>query len=64
MARIHAMGRVRRQTFPISWKGKEIPSLPCPVYAKEKYWQLKSMIPSKPMDLSALQLFMKMQLKN
>ena len=48
MARIHAMGRVRRQTFPISWKGKEIPSLPCPVYAKEKnIGSLKSMIPSK-----------------
>ena len=47
------------------YHGKEN-SLPCPVYAKEKkYWQFKkSMIPSKPMDLSALQLFMKMQLKN
>ena len=36
MARIHAMGRVRRQTFPISWKGKEIPSLPLPCICKRK----------------------------
>ena len=47
IARIHAMGRVRRQTFRYHGK-EEIPSLPCPVYAKEKnIGSLKSMIPSK-----------------
>ena len=41
VARIHAMGRVRRQTFPISWKGKKfLLPLPC-ICKRKKYWQFK-----------------------
>jgi hypothetical protein len=36
MARIHAMGRVRRLTVPISWNGQESPSPPTSLFANEK----------------------------
>lgn len=36
MARIHAMGRVRRLTVPVSWNGQESPSLPTSLFANGK----------------------------
>ena len=36
MARIHAMGRVRRLAFPVTWDGDEAPTLPSPLYSNEK----------------------------
>ena len=45
MARIHAMGRVRRQARPVSWASTKIPTIPCPLFAGEKkVGVLKSMI--------------------
>jgi folate-binding protein YgfZ len=36
MARIHAMGRVRRQARPVSWPCTKIPALPCSLFDGEK----------------------------
>lgn len=36
MARIHAMGKVRRSVFPISWNGSNCPSLPATLFANGK----------------------------
>ena len=45
MARIHAIGRVRRRTCPVSWASNEMPTIPCPVFAGEKkVGVLRSMI--------------------
>ena len=46
MARIHAMGRVRRLSFPVMWNGEELPDLPCNLYDNQKKkGVLKSLIP-------------------
>lgn len=45
MARIHAMGRVRRLTVPVSWNGQESPSLPTSLFANgKKCGILKSLV--------------------
>ena len=45
MARIHAMGRVRRLTVPVSWNGPELPILPSSLFANgKKCGILKSLI--------------------
>ncbi len=36
MARIHAMGRVRRLAFPVIWNGEGFPELPCNLHHNEK----------------------------
>jgi hypothetical protein len=44
MARIHAMGRVRRLAFPVIWNGTELPAFPCPLfYGDKKKGILKSL---------------------
>lgn len=46
MARIHAMGRVRKQTISIRWHGTKAPELPCPVVLGEKnVGSLKTLFP-------------------
>ncbi len=48
MARIHAMGRVRRSTYPVSWSGSEMPALPAPLlYEGKKVGFLKSLFLKK-----------------
>jgi folate-binding protein YgfZ len=48
MARIHAMGRVRRQACTVYWASTETPTLPCPLFAGEKkVGILKSLIPTE-----------------
>ena len=48
MARIHAMGRVRRQACTVSWASTESPTLPCHLFAGEKkVGILKSLIPTE-----------------
>ena len=45
MARIHAMGRVRRLTVPVLWNGQKLPSLPTSLFADgKKCGILKSLI--------------------
>ena len=47
MARIHAMGRVRRSINPVTWTGKEVPTLPCNLICEDKkVGQLKSLFPN------------------
>ena len=36
MARLHAMGRVRRNSQVVIWKGEKAPSLPCPLLQEKK----------------------------
>lgn len=36
MARIHAMGKVRRLVYPISWDGSQCPTLPATLFANGK----------------------------
>ena len=46
MARIHAMGRVRRLAFPVMWNGEKLPDLPCNLFHNQKKkGVLKSLIP-------------------
>lgn len=48
MARIHAMGRVRRQTCSVFWPSHQLPRLPCPVFASnKKVGELKSLVKIK-----------------
>ena len=48
MARIHAMGRVRKQTISIRWNGRKTPELPCPIFLGEKnVGSLKTLFPQK-----------------
>ena len=45
MARIHAMGRVRRLTVPVSWNGQKSLSLPTSLFASgKKCGILKSLV--------------------
>ena len=45
MARIHAMGRVRRQACSVYWPSHQLPQLPCPVFAaNKKVGELKSLV--------------------
>ena len=49
MARIHAMGRVRRQTCPVFWPNHQHPPLPCPVFSgNKKVGELKSLFKINP----------------
>jgi len=49
MARIHAMGRVRRQTYPVFWPNRQLPALPCPVFmGNKKVGELKSLFKINP----------------